>query len=174
MPTLEKYGGHGAAPVARIVADEAALYAATRNMHCDAKARHDLRLHAMLEQQLSEMAPRLAQLAECIGGSTVREGPLRQNAWRKRGAKSEGRKDDGGSIRALFARHRGLLILLRDATTVRAAHFEDEETAKLLADLIASHEEHAFKLRALLWEYGNGNSLLADDGVRAGATLMRR
>lgn len=150
---VQRQRGPGVAPLARIAADEATLYAVASEMRGAAPGQ-DSRLRVMLEQHLSEMAPRIGRLAECIGG-TAREYARRENPRQGRLTAPEGGEDDCDAIRALFARHRGLLSLLRDATTVRAAHFEDELTAKVLADLIAGHEEQAFKLRALLWEYRN-------------------
>lgn len=132
----------------RIVADETALYAVTVESLSDAGARSFGRLHALLAKQLPELGARLVRLEQCNGNTPVRRGSFAKES----AGGPDAMRDEDEIIRLLFARHKNLLLRLREATTARADHFRDLTTASLLADLIASHEEDAFTLRALRWE----------------------
>jgi DNA-binding ferritin-like protein len=111
-----------------------------------------VRLHALLDEQFSEIGIRLTRLA-------ARSRDL--GAWHSTGsgerAAAAGERMASGAlqayiIRQLLDRHETLLTSLRRGTALVAGSVYGDKTFALLADLTAEHEKDAFMLRALLWE----------------------
>ena len=141
--------------LARLISEEAALYAITREWRYGAAGRKFLRLHALLDEQFSEIGTRLTQLA-------ARSREL--GSWN-----STGRGDRAFPLRAVVAsnalqihmlrellgRHETLIESLKRGSVLASGQFHDSETTTLLASLTANHEKDAFMLRALLWEVQN-------------------
>jgi DNA-binding ferritin-like protein len=136
---------------ARLVAEESALYAITRDWRYDSAGRRFLRLHALLGEQFTEIGRRLVALAACS-----RE--LKLHVSTGHGAvvaSPSGPKGDalqGHMIRQLLGLHEGLIVRLRDGRAMAAELRIYSSTTELLTVLIAEHEKDAFMLRALLWE----------------------
>lgn len=143
----------GASRLTRIFTDEAALYAATETSRYDAGAREFEPLRELLDRQLPLLRSRLVRLAKCNGEAGKRHPSLRRGPRRTLQSEWQPLVDEAETMRTLIVSHNALLSRLRAATIVRAAHFDDMTAAKLLADLIAEHEQDAFALRALLWEF---------------------
>ncbi|HVU36098.1 MAG TPA: hypothetical protein VHE61_21835 [Opitutaceae bacterium] len=139
----------------RIAACEQALYAVTYDSRYDAEFRQFASLHALLDRQLADIGARLIRLGKCTGEVDGGSGGIRPRARDGIAVRRKPGGNERDTIRLLVSTHRGVLSRLREATLVRAGHFEDVITAKLLADLIAGHEEDAFQLRALLWEFNH-------------------
>ena len=135
--------------------EESSLYAITREWRYDMAGRKFLRLHALLDEQFSEMGVRLTRLAARTRDlgfwSSTSQGerapPLRPAV-----------ADDAFHaymIRELLSLHETLIASLKRGSAVTSGEFYDRETTYLLADLTANHEKDAFMLRALLWEVEN-------------------
>jgi len=122
-------------------------------MRDHAETRQFVGLHAVLSEQVATMATSLARLGDCNDDAARAQRTVKGSA--SPNERHVFRGDECELIRALCAQHKGLLGQLRQATTVSAAHFEDQTTATLLADLIANHEADAFALRALRWKIEN-------------------
>jgi DNA-binding ferritin-like protein len=138
----------------RLIQDESALYAIIRDRRCSAASRKFIRVHALLDEQFTEMGVRLIQLAQHIreltgGNSTghVERAPTARV--------NPGDHEEAQVIRELLAKHEAMLTALRSGKAEMAEHFSRYKTTELLADLIANHEKDAFMLRALLWEVEN-------------------
>ena len=143
------------ATLAGLLNDESALYAVTREWRYDTAGRKFLRLHALLDEQFSEIGIRLARLgarSHDLGfwsstGHSERAPPLRPAV-----------ADDAFHaymIRELLSLHETLIASLKRGSAVASGGFHDRETTDLLAELTANHEKDAFMLRALLWEVEN-------------------
>lgn len=136
---------------ARLVADESALYAITRDWRYDSAARKFLRLHALLDEQFTEIGRRLVAVA-------ARSRDLNQQVLTGPGAavssprEPDGDAPEGHMIRELLGLHEALLVRLRDGQAATARLRSYQATTELLTGLIAEHEKDAFMLRALLWE----------------------
>ena len=141
--------------LARLVDDESALYAMTREWRYETAGRRFVRLHALLDEQFSEIGVRLTRLA-------ARSREL--GTWHSTGhgdgaAQPRAAVDDARMqpfiLRALLGVHEALVVRLKHAHAAANGRFQDRETTHLLAELCADHERDAFSLRALLWEVEN-------------------
>lgn len=139
---------------ARLVADEAVLYAITRDWRYDSAGRKFVRLHALLDEQFTEIGRRLAALAACSRDLNLQLSTGRGIAVSSPSGR-EGDAREGYMIRRLLGLHEALAARLRDGKALVAELRLHRSTIELLADLIAEHEKDAFMLRALLWEVQN-------------------
>ena len=141
--------------LARLLGDESALYAITRDRRYDAVGWKFVRLHTLLDEQFTEIGARLVQLAtrsralnlHILTGYSDWAQPFRTAV-----------EDDvleAHIMRELLDLHQALLVRLQAGMVMAADRLNDSDTTNLLADLIASHEKDAFMLRALLWEVQN-------------------
>jgi DNA-binding ferritin-like protein len=139
--------------LAGLINEEATLYAITREWRFDAAGRKFVRLHALLDEQFSEIGTRLTRLAarsRDLGSrnSAGHAGPaIRPKAIGEREALQI------YMLRELLGLHGALIDHLKRGSSLASGH--DRQTTDLLADLTANHEKDAFMLRALLWEVQN-------------------
>lgn len=137
--------------LARLMADESALYAITRDWRYDSAGRRFLRLHALLDEQFTEIGRRLVALAACSRDLNQRVSMGHGEAVSSpRGP--EGNALEGHMIRELLGLHEALLVRLRNGKAATAQLRFYHSTTELLTSLIAEHEKDTFMLRALLWE----------------------
>lgn len=141
--------------LAGLINDEAALYAVTREWRYDAAGRKFLRLHALLDEQFSEIGTRLTQLA-----ARSRElGARSSNGCGNHATPSRATVPNDAlqiyMLRELLGLHAALIDGLKRGSMLASGQFHDSETTDLLARLTANHEKDAFMLRALLWEVEN-------------------
>jgi DNA-binding ferritin-like protein len=136
----------------RLMQEESALYAITREWRYDAASRKFMRLHALLDEQFSEIGTRLVRLAKHNRDLTC---------WNSTGHSGGGAPspavvgDDGLEvhiIRQLLDRHAAMLAVLKHGAAAIGESIHVQATHQLLAELTAEHEKDAFLLRALLWE----------------------
>jgi starvation-inducible DNA-binding protein len=141
--------------LAALLNEESALYAITRDWRYDTAQRQFVRLHALLDEQFSEIATRLMRIA-------ARSRDL--DAWNTTGHGERATQPmttvAGGAsqqdiIRQLLGWHETLIANLKRGSNVASKRLGDRETKAVFLDLIASHEIDAFMLRALLWEVEN-------------------
>ena len=140
--------------LARLMADESALYSITRDWRYDNAGRKFIRLHALLDEQFTEIGRRLVELAACSRDLDLNISTGHGDAGPRRAEPDDGSLEVR-MMRELLELHEGLLVHLRAGTTMTAASPRDGATTKLLAALTADHEKDAFMLRALLWEVQN-------------------
>ena len=141
--------------LAVLIGDESALYAITREWRYDTAGRRFLRLHALLDEQFSEMGSRLTRLA-----ARSRElGDAPSAGAEPRATRPppglDGDPLQAHMIRELLGLHEAMIASLKRASVSVPRQLHDGETNGLLADLTANHEKDAFMLRALLWEVEN-------------------
>lgn len=144
--------------LASLIHDESALYAITREWRYDTAGRRFLRLHALLDEQFSEIGIRLTRLAarsRDLGASNSAGHETRAMQPRSPVA---GDALQAHMIREILGLHEALIASLKHGSVSVSGQFHDGETTDLLADLTANHEKDAFKLRALLWEVQNSGA----------------
>jgi DNA-binding ferritin-like protein len=139
---------------ARLMADESALYSVTRDWRYDSAGRKFVRLHALLDEQFTEIGRRLVELAACSRDLDLNISTGHGDVGPRRAEPDDGTLEVR-MMRELLELHEGLLVHLRAGTTMTAALPRDGAIAKLLVALTADHEKDAFMLRALLWEVQN-------------------
>ena len=139
----------------RLLADESALYAITREWRYDAMGRKFVRLHTLLDEQFSEIGVRLARLAARSRDLELHVSTGHGGSARCRRSALEDGALEAHIVRELLKLHEALLVHLQAGKTIAADHARENKTTGLLAELIASHEKDAFMLRALLWEVNN-------------------
>ena len=135
--------------LAGLINDESALYAITREWRYDAAGRRFLRLHALLDEQFSEIGIRLTQLA----GRSRDLGAGHATGHGDRANPRSIPADEAlesHMLRELLGLHEAMVVSLKRGSLL--ARDRDDLTTTLLAALTANHEKDAFMLRALLWE----------------------
>lgn len=137
----------------RLIQEESALYALTRDWRYNAESRRFIRLHALLDEQFTEIGERLARLAwqsrDFGGGNSMAHGE------RASTARSGAGEREAPIVRELLGKHEAMLAALRAGEKQIVAHIGPQKIAALLAEMIGHHEKDAFMLRALLWEVEN-------------------
>jgi starvation-inducible DNA-binding protein len=143
------------AVLAGLLKDESALYAIVREWRYDTVGRKFPRLHALLDEQFSEIGIRLTRLAARSRdlGSWSSTGHGERSAQPRMAVADDALH--AYMIRELLSLHETLIASLKRGNAVASERFHDRETTYLLADLTANHEKDAFMLRALLWEGEN-------------------
>lgn len=136
------------------MADESALFAITRDWRYESAQRKFVRLHALLDEQFTEIGRRLVTLAACRRDLDLGVSPEPAATVPARPAPAD-RAPEEQRVRDLLARHEALLVRLREGQAMTAGYPTCHSTTELLATLIAEHEKDAFMLRALLWEVQN-------------------
>lgn len=136
-----------------LMSAESVLYAITREWRYDAASRGAKRLHALLDEQFTEIGVRLTQLAarsRALGGwNSTGHGDI---ASLPRAALAGGALE-AYIIRELLTLHQDLIVRLQRTRSVTGGRSPDHETAELMAALALGHEADARALRSLLSEF---------------------
>jgi starvation-inducible DNA-binding protein len=135
--------------------DESDLYAITREWRYDTAGRQFIRLHALLDEQFSEIGVRLTRLAARSRDLASWNSPSDGDRTRRPRTPIGNDTLQAHMIRELLRLHDALITRLKCACTAVSGQFHDRQTTDLLASLTANHEKDAFMLRALLWEAEN-------------------
>jgi starvation-inducible DNA-binding protein len=136
--------------LSRLLADTYTLYLKTHNFHWNVQGPMFNTLHAMFEQQYTELALAVDQVAERIRALGERApGSYREYARLTEIEEEPGWPDAEEMIRQLVA---GQEAVVRTARSVFPAAEEahDEPTADLLTQRMQVHEKNAWMLRSLL------------------------
>jgi starvation-inducible DNA-binding protein len=141
--------------LARLLGEESALYAITRDGRYDTAGRKFPQLHELLDEQFCEIGVRLTRLAARSRALGERTSDSHDNLPSARGVPVGDGELEVHMIRELLGLHERLIGSLRAGSALIAERFRDRVTGDLLADLTAQHEKDAFLLRALLWEVQN-------------------
>jgi DNA-binding ferritin-like protein len=139
----------------RLLGDESALYAITREWRYDAAGRRFVRVHALLDEQFTEIGARLVKLAARSRALGCWVSTSQETGAEPRRVTVEGSHVAVHMVSELLNLHGALLKSLRVGQQNVAERFRDLETTHLLSELIADHEKDVFMLRALLWEVQN-------------------
>lgn len=133
-----------------LLADTFTLYLETHRFHWNVEGPFFSSLHALFEQQYTELWAAIDEIAERIRALGDRApGSFADFSARATLAQIDGHPDADTMVRRLVDGHEALARSLR-ALLPEASEAGDESTAGLLADRLRIHEKTAWMLRASL------------------------
>ncbi len=139
-----------AAGLSRLLADSYTLYLKTHNYHWNVTGPQFNTLHQMFEQQYTELAAAVDEIAERIRALGVRApGSYREYAELTRIDEGSGDEAADEMIRQLAIGQETVVRTAREAFPA-ADKAHDEPTADLLTQRMQIHEKNAWMLRSML------------------------
>ena len=138
--------------LSRLLADTYTLYLKTHNYHWNVTGPLFNTLHLMFEQQYTELAQAVDEIAERIRALGERApGSYREFAELTSIAEESGQPDAREMIRQLVLGQEAVVRTARAILPVTSSA-SDEPTADLLTQRMQVHEKNAWMLRSLLQE----------------------
>jgi starvation-inducible DNA-binding protein len=136
--------------LARVLADTYTLYLKTHGFHWNVEGPLFPMLHAMFEEQYTELAGAVDQIAERIR-ALRQPAPAGYAAFAKLATirEASGRESATDMIRALAKDQETIAATARDSFAIAEAA-NDEATADLMVQRLHVHEKAAWMLRAML------------------------
>jgi starvation-inducible DNA-binding protein len=136
--------------LSRLLADSYMLYVKTHNYHWNVTGPHFHSLHAMFEEQYTELAPAIDEIAERIRAL----GFFAPGTFRAFSELSKIKEDDGvpsamQMVANLVESHEKLLQTARDIVPA-CQKGEDEASLDLLTQRLTIHAKTAWMLRSML------------------------
>lgn len=130
------------------LADTYTLYLKTQNYHWNVTGQHFKGLHALFEEQYTELAAAVDELAERIRALGEKApGSYREFSKLASVEEAAGNEDAKTMLSTLKSDH--LKVVQTLTKTVQAAESEEDEgTIDLLGGRIATHQKHAWMLEA--------------------------
>jgi starvation-inducible DNA-binding protein len=132
------------------LADTYTLYLKTQNYHWNVEGVRFRSLHLMFEEQYTELAAAIDELAERIR-ALGEKAPGSYSEFTKYSSIKEGDSsfDENQMVKDLYTSHQQIVTTLKKALTA-SQKAEDEPTTDLLIGRIAIHEKTAWMLKASL------------------------
>lgn len=139
-----------AAGLSRLLADSYAVYLKTHGYHWNVRGPNFAALHALLEQQYTEMWNAIDDVAERIRALGVLA-PQGYRSFANLSGIQDGNpeQDAEGMLAELVRDHETVIATARGLLPV-AQEANDEVTDSLLSDRMAAHEKYAWMLRSTL------------------------
>jgi starvation-inducible DNA-binding protein len=136
--------------LSRLLADSYSLYLKTHNYHWNVTGPQFNTLHTMFEQQYSELAVAVDDIAERIRALGIKA-PGSYSAFNEMTAIEEGSGNESAEemIRQLVIGQEAVVRTARDAFPA-AEEAADEPSADLLTQRMQVHEKNAWMLRSML------------------------
>ena len=142
----EEIAGH----LSRLLADSYTLYLKTHNFHWNVTGPQFNTLHTMFEEQYSELALAVDEIAERIRALGVRApGSYAEFARITSVDESAGGESAEEMVRQLVIGQETIVRTAREAFPAADAA-NDEPTADLLTQRMQSHEKNAWMLRSMI------------------------
>ena len=139
-----------AAHLSRLLADSYTLYLKTHNYHWNVTGPQFNTLHEMFEQQYSELAIAVDDIAERIRALGIRApGSYEEFAKLTSIDEARGKETATDMIRDLLIGQETVVRTAREAFPA-ASEANDEPTADLLTQRMQVHEKNAWMLRSML------------------------
>jgi starvation-inducible DNA-binding protein len=139
-----------AAGLSRLLADSYTLYLKTHNYHWNVTGPQFNTLHQMFEEQYTELAAAVDEIAERIRALGVRApGSYKEYAALTNIEEGDGEESAEEMIRQLAIGQETVVRTSRDAFQA-ADVANDEPTADLLTQRMQIHEKNAWMLRSML------------------------
>ena len=139
-----------AAGLSRLLADSYTLYLKTHNYHWNVTGPQFNTLHQMFEQQYTELAAAVDEIAERIRALGERApGSYQEYAALTRIEEGDGEEPAEEMIRQLAIGQETVVRTAREAFPA-ADEANDEPTADLLTQRMQIHEKNAWMLRSML------------------------
>jgi starvation-inducible DNA-binding protein len=139
-----------AAGLSKLLADSYSLYLKTHNYHWNVTGPQFNTLHQMFEQQYTELAPAIDEIAERIRALGIKA-PGSYSAYAELTSIAEGTGEEGAEemIRQLVIGQEAVARTAREVFPA-AEKADDEPTADLLTQRMQIHEKNAWMLRSML------------------------
>ena len=136
--------------LSKLLADSYTLYLKTHNYHWNVTGPMFTTLHTLFEEQYTELAQAVDEIAERIRALGVKA-PGSYSAFAKLTSIEEetGEPDAQQMIKQLVVGHETVARTAREVFSI-ASDSDDEPTAGLLTDRMQIHEKNAWMLRSLL------------------------
>ena len=139
-----------AAGLSRLLADSYTLYLKTHNYHWNVTGPQFNTLHQMFEEQYTELAAAVDEIAERIRALGVKApGSYKEYATLTRIEEGDGEESAEEMIRQLAIGQETVVRTAREAFPA-ADKANDEPTADLLTQRMQIHEKNAWMLRSML------------------------
>jgi len=136
--------------LSRLLADSYTLYLKTHNYHWNVTGPQFAALHTMFEQQYTELALAVDEIAERIRSLGVKApGSYAEFAKLTGIGEAAGGENAAEMVRQLVIGQETVVRTARDAYPA-AEDANDEVTADLLTQRMQSHEKNAWMLRSML------------------------
>ena len=133
-----------------LLADSYSLYLLTHNFHWNVTGMHFRELHLMFEEQYTELAVAVDEIAERIRSlGEIAPGSYKAFADLSSIAEVEEIPKANDMVRILTLGHEQLVKTCRTALNL-AQSVEDESSASLVSDRMREHEKTAWLLRSML------------------------
>ena len=133
-----------------LLADSYTLYLLTHNFHWNVTGMHFRELHLMFEEQYTELAVAVDEIAERIRSlGEIAPGSYKAFANLSSIAEVEEIPKADDMVRILTLGHEQLVKTCRTALNL-AQSAEDESSASLVSDRMREHEKTAWMLRSML------------------------
>ena len=133
-----------------LLADSYSLYLLTHNFHWNVTGMHFRELHLMFEEQYTELAVAVDEIAERIRSlGEIAPGSYKAFANLSSIAEVEEIPKANDMVRVLTLGHEQLVKTCRTALSL-AQSAEDESSASLVSDRMREHEKTAWMLRSML------------------------
>ena len=133
-----------------LLADSYTLYLITHNFHWNVTGMHFRELHLMFEEQYTELAVAVDEIAERIRSlGEIAPGSYKAFANLSSIAEVEEIPKANDMVRILTLDHEQLVKTCRTALNL-AQSAEDESSASLVSDRMREHEKTAWLLRSML------------------------
>ena len=142
--------GEVAAALTKVLADSYALYLKTHGYHWNVRGSNFNELHALFMAQYTEMWQALDEVAERIR-ALGEFAPQGYSAFANLTGIKDGdpEKDAHAMLRELLQDHETVVATLRNGVEI-AEQNKDVTSADLMTQRLATHEKHAWMLRATL------------------------
>jgi len=133
-----------------LLADSYSLYLLTHNFHWNVTGMHFRELHLMFEEQYTELAVAVDEIAERIRSlGEIAPGSYKAFTNLSSIAEVEELPKANDMVRVLTLGHEQLVKTCRTALNL-AQSAEDESSASLVSDRMREHEKTAWMLRSML------------------------
>lgn len=133
-----------------LLADSYTLYLQTHNFHWNVTGIHFRELHLMFEEQYTELAPAIDEIAERIRSlGEVAPGSYKAFSSLSSITEIEDVPNADEMVKALTLGHEQLVKTCRIALKL-AQKGDDESSASLISDRMREHEKTAWMLRSML------------------------
>lgn len=132
-----------------VLADSYALYLKTQNYHWNVEGSNFLALHALFEDQYSDLAKAIDEVAELIRGLGAKA-PGTFSAYMKLTTLGDAESSDGRSMLQDLLNDQARLTTTLNKALAAAQDVNDEVVISFITDRLTVHRKNAWMLKSLL------------------------
>lgn len=132
-----------------VLADSYALYLKTQNYHWNVEGSNFLALHALFEDQYTDLAKAIDEVAELIRGLGAKA-PGTFSAYMKLTTLGDAESSDGRSMLQDLLNDQARLTTTLNKALAAAQDVNDEVVISFITDRLTVHRKNAWMLKSLL------------------------